>query len=48
MLLVVMLTQDCNKADTDLYMRKPTDPTPVDPKAGKWLHLCEEEDATWD
>ena len=41
-LLEVMVAPKCNKADSDCYMRKPTDPPWVGPKAGKLLGLCEE------
>ena len=37
---------ECNNVDIDFYMGKPTDPPLVDPKAGKLLGLCKEEDAT--
>ena len=36
-----------NKADIDCYVRKPTGPPPVDPKAVNQLWLYEEEDVTW-
>ena len=45
-LLEVTVTAECNKADIDWYVRKPTDPSPVDPEACKPLGLCGEEDAT--
>ena len=41
-----MITPECNNANIDWYMRKPTDPPPVDPQAEKLLWLCEEEDGT--
>ena len=45
-LLEVMAALECNKADTEWYVRKATNLPPVDPKAGKLLRFCEEEDAT--
>ena len=45
-LLEIMVFPECNKAGIDLCMRKPIDPPAVDPKAGKLLGICEEEDGT--
>ena len=42
----VDIAAECIKADIEWYVRKQTDISSVDSKAGKLLGLCKEEDAT--
>ena len=45
-LLEVLDSPKCNKGAIDWYIRMPTDPHPVNPKAGKLHGQCKKEDAT--